>query len=170
MFILYTTNLFIQKAIEKHGDKYDYSLVDYKRASIKIKIICKKHGAFEQRPTQHIQGAGCPLCHKERLKYGTKGAGRKPIKGKDKKMCPICKRVLKRTEKFFGRNSVISDGLHSYCKKCVKKINKDQHLKNKDKMKLVNHINYLRQKASGKRRQYKINRLIKEGRLPIKTT
>ncbi len=45
-----------------HGDTYDYSLVDYKKATIKVKIICKKHGVFEQKPHVHKSGHGCPAC------------------------------------------------------------------------------------------------------------
>ena len=41
-----TTLEFIKKSKEIHGDKYDYSLVDYKKTDEKIKIICKKHGVF----------------------------------------------------------------------------------------------------------------------------
>ena len=57
-----TKTLFIKKAKEVHGDKYDYSLMDYKNNYTKIKIICPKHGAFEQNPTSHLQGCGCPKC------------------------------------------------------------------------------------------------------------
>ena len=45
-----------------HGDIYDYSLVDYKNTNTKVKIICKIHGEFEQKPNYHIQGNGCPKC------------------------------------------------------------------------------------------------------------
>ena len=58
-----TTEKFIKKAREIHNDKYDYSLVNYINNRIKIKIICKKHGLFEQRPDAHInQKQGCPIC------------------------------------------------------------------------------------------------------------
>ena len=58
-----TTETFIIKAIKKHGDKYDYSLVVYKDSQTKIKIICKKHNIiFEQRPAKHLYGEGCPIC------------------------------------------------------------------------------------------------------------
>lgn len=57
-----TTESFIQQVIEKHGFKYDYSLVDYKGCSEKIKIICKEHGEFTQKAFQHLFGAGCQLC------------------------------------------------------------------------------------------------------------
>lgn len=46
----------------KHGDRYDYSLVEYKNSSTKIKIICRDHGVFEQLPQNHILGKGCELC------------------------------------------------------------------------------------------------------------
>ena len=47
-----------------HGDKYDYSLVDYKGGHTNVKIICTKdgHGVFTQRPSKHFRGQGCPDC------------------------------------------------------------------------------------------------------------
>ncbi|OQX93202.1 MAG: hypothetical protein B6I17_03770 [Tenericutes bacterium 4572_104] len=57
-----TTKEFIEKAIIKHGDRYDYSLVDYKGNKIKVKITCKEHGVFEQAPDSHLRGQGCPVC------------------------------------------------------------------------------------------------------------
>lgn len=53
---------FIKKAKEIHGDRYDYSLVEYKNSRIKVKIICPIHGIFEQAPGNHLLGAGCPDC------------------------------------------------------------------------------------------------------------
>lgn len=38
MYKRLTTKEFIEKAKKKHGDKYDYSLVEYNKT--KIKIIC----------------------------------------------------------------------------------------------------------------------------------
>lgn len=55
-------NSFIKRSKEKHGNKYDYSLVEYKNNRIPVKIICKKHGIFEQIPKHHLTGSGCPLC------------------------------------------------------------------------------------------------------------
>jgi len=57
-----TTNNFILKAKEIHGDKYDYLLVEYKGAHLKVKIICPEHGEFEQTPASHLSGSGCPVC------------------------------------------------------------------------------------------------------------
>jgi len=44
--------------------KYDYSLVEYVSSSTKVKIICPKHGVFEQTPNNHLFGKqGCPTCN-----------------------------------------------------------------------------------------------------------
>lgn len=58
----YTKEDFIQKSIEQHGVKYDYSLVDYKNNDEKITIICPKHGQFEQVAKDHMRGSGCRDC------------------------------------------------------------------------------------------------------------
>jgi len=57
-----TTKEFIKRAQNIHGNKYDYSLTDYKGSQIKVKIICPEHGMFEQRPNDHIQKKGCIMC------------------------------------------------------------------------------------------------------------
>ena len=56
------TEKFIEKSILIHGDKYDYSKVDYKNSITKVIIICKTHGEFEQRAQCHLRGAGCGKC------------------------------------------------------------------------------------------------------------
>jgi len=57
-------NVIINQFKEIHGDLYDYSLVDYVNARTKVKIICKEHGVFEQRPDAHKKGQNCPKCVK----------------------------------------------------------------------------------------------------------
>lgn len=57
-----TTENFIEKAKSVHGDKYDYSKVEYKNNNTKVCIICPKHGEFWQTPESHLQGCGCPDC------------------------------------------------------------------------------------------------------------
>jgi very-short-patch-repair endonuclease len=57
-----TTERFIEKAKNIHGNKYNYSKVEYKRNSIKVIIICNKHGEFEQTPNTHLDKCGCPKC------------------------------------------------------------------------------------------------------------
>jgi hypothetical protein len=58
------TNIFITKVIKKHGNKYDYSKVNYINIRTKIIIICKIHGEFEQTPKNHLIGQGCKKCGK----------------------------------------------------------------------------------------------------------
>lgn len=57
---------FVSLARQLHGDKYDYSLVEYKHSKARVKIICPEHGVFEQRATSHVDtsrgGKGCPTC------------------------------------------------------------------------------------------------------------
>lgn len=60
-----TTEDYIADARAVHGDKYDYSLVDYKGALERVKIICPEHGVFEQVASRHICGAGCPKCYRD---------------------------------------------------------------------------------------------------------
>jgi Fe-S cluster biogenesis protein NfuA len=59
-----TTEKFIKKAIKLHGDKYDYSLVNYISAVDKVQIICAEHGVFEQVASTHLSGSGCVKCSK----------------------------------------------------------------------------------------------------------
>ena len=59
------TGSFIEKARKMHGDRYDYSLVEYERASIPVTIVCSLHGRFKQRPNGHLRGARCPTCFYE---------------------------------------------------------------------------------------------------------
>jgi len=47
----------------KHGNFYDYSLVEYTHSSKKVKIICPIHGEFEQNAGAHIRGVGCLDCN-----------------------------------------------------------------------------------------------------------
>lgn len=53
---------FIKHAIIIHGEKYDYSLVNYNKSNTKITIICPMHGSFEQIANNHLQGQGCSKC------------------------------------------------------------------------------------------------------------
>lgn len=61
-----TSKNFIDKSNKVHNGLYDYSLVDYKNTHSDIKIVCKIHGEFNQRPCHHIRGSGCPLCNESK--------------------------------------------------------------------------------------------------------
>ena len=58
----YTTEQFIEKAKNIHGDKYDYSKVNYINSDTKVCIICPEHGEFSQIASKHLSGQGCPKC------------------------------------------------------------------------------------------------------------
>ena len=58
----FSKETFIEKAMNKHGNKYDYSETDYKKSRSKLKINCPKHGVFEQVANSHLLGRGCPTC------------------------------------------------------------------------------------------------------------
>lgn len=53
---------FIEKAKMVHGEKYDYSKVEYINNTTKVCIICPEHGEFWQVPSYHNNGNGCPKC------------------------------------------------------------------------------------------------------------
>lgn len=61
-----TTEEFINEAKLIHGNKYDYSNADYLTSKKKIKIICNRHGEFEQTPNMHLRGNGCPICRESK--------------------------------------------------------------------------------------------------------
>lgn len=63
-----TTEEFIEKAKLIHGNKFDYSKVEYVNTSEKVCIICPKHGEFWQRPNDHLSGYGCKKCATENNK------------------------------------------------------------------------------------------------------
>jgi len=57
-----STEDFIIKAREIHGDKYIYDEVDYKTNKERVIITCKIHGNFFQVPYSHLRGKGCMDC------------------------------------------------------------------------------------------------------------
>ena len=64
----YTTEEWIKEARKIHGDKYDYSKVEYINKSTKVCIICPEHGEFWQTPEKHVNGSqGCPKCDSSSL-------------------------------------------------------------------------------------------------------
>ena len=83
---------FINEAKLVHGDKYDYSKVNYVNSFNKIKILCPEHGEFEQQPNNHLVGKGCVLCGKIK-------SGNKQIKSK---------------EDFINNANLIHDNVYNY--------------------------------------------------------
>jgi hypothetical protein len=84
-----TTEQFIEKARAIHGDRYDYSRVEYLNNSTNVTIICPEHGPFLQTPSNHRAGKGCSDC-----------AGRKPLN----------------TETFIEKAKAVHGGRYDYSK------------------------------------------------------
>lgn len=69
---------FIAKAMSVHGNKYSYSDTNYVGYTKSVKISCTIHGMFEQKPSIHLQGHGCPSCGLESIKLKKKHNDTKP--------------------------------------------------------------------------------------------
>lgn len=65
----HTNESFIKKTREIHGDKFDYSNVEYVSVHKKVIIMCPEHGEFEQTPANHFKGRGCPDCGGSKKHY-----------------------------------------------------------------------------------------------------
>ena len=63
----YTNDEIIDSFKKVHGNKYDYSKVEYKKQKSKVCIICPEHGEFWQTPDKHLRGQGCPSCSESKL-------------------------------------------------------------------------------------------------------
>ena len=57
-----TKDSFIQRAILIHGDKYIYDEVEIININTPVKILCKIHGYFMQKPINHFDKCGCYKC------------------------------------------------------------------------------------------------------------
>ena len=92
------TEEFIKKAKNVHGNRYDYSLVDYKNNRTHIEIICTEHGSFLQTPSGHLSGKGCTECGKEKNKEDTRS------------------RIMLSKDEFIKRANNVHKNLYDYSK------------------------------------------------------
>lgn len=108
---------FIEKARNIHGDKYDYSKVEYINYTTKVCIICPEHGEFHQTPTMHLRGYGCPKCAsvKNNAKYW------------EWRVCPIC------GEKFYIRKKREKITCSETCYKTYVSLHKEEINEKKSK-------------------------------------
>lgn len=77
-----TTEEFINRAKEIHGDKYDYSNVVYVDNKTKVEILCPIHGLWLQTPDVHMHGRGCPQCYYDKKRNLVRGIGINDYKGR----------------------------------------------------------------------------------------
>ena len=100
-----TTEEFIHRAKQVHGDKYDYSQVHYVNAKTKVCVICSKHGDFWQSPEKHLKGQGCPKC----------------------RYVSLARRFNQGKEKFIEKAKKVHDGYYDYS--AVEYVNSHTHVK-----------------------------------------
>lgn len=72
--VKYTNEEFIEKARKIHGNKYDYSKLEYEGSLKKVCIICPEHGEFWMEPSHHLLHMGCPKCSTKRLEKEVENA------------------------------------------------------------------------------------------------
>jgi len=60
--LLMTTETFIKRAREIHGDTYLYDKVVYKGSNKYVTITCREHGDFHILANTHLQGHNCERC------------------------------------------------------------------------------------------------------------
>lgn len=60
-----TTEEFVARAIEVHGQKYSYENTQYEGARSRVSICCPKHSYFTQVACEHLSGYGCQKCGAE---------------------------------------------------------------------------------------------------------
>lgn len=65
-----TTEIFIDKCLLKHKDKYNYSITIYENMRTNVDIICQKHGKYSINPNNHLNGQGCDKCRIDDKKIG----------------------------------------------------------------------------------------------------
>jgi G:T-mismatch repair DNA endonuclease (very short patch repair protein) len=64
-----TQEEWLRKAKDTHGDDtYGYAKSVYRGQKFNVIITCRTHGDFEQGPTSHVCGNGCPKCGIEKTR------------------------------------------------------------------------------------------------------
>jgi len=67
-----TKEEFLEKAKAVHGDRYDYSNVDFVNSTTKVGVICPTHGEFMVKPYEHYsKQVGCGYCFRDNDRLST---------------------------------------------------------------------------------------------------
>jgi len=124
-----TTETFTEEAKKVHGDRYDYSKVDYVSNKKNITVICSKHGEFHQTPKSHLKGSGCPICSGRVNDYVSSKKNITVICSKHGEFhqtpkshlkgsgCPICSgKIKKTTETFIEEAKKVHGDRYDYSK------------------------------------------------------
>lgn len=110
-----TKESFTLKSQNKQTVEYDYSKVVYVNDETKVEIICGEHGPFWMKPTNHLQGQGCPKCAKFGYNVNKQGylyiltCGQETKVGiTNREICTRVKEINKSSEKTFKVATFIS--------------------------------------------------------------
>ena len=140
-----TKEIFLERSYLNHGNKYDYSKVEYIDARTKVCIICPIHGEFWQTPDKHMRGGGCPKCGMLKLNESRKITTEEFIKRSkekygDKFSYDKCNVITMQTKVIITCNIhgdfEITPASHlrcdGGCKKCLRNKNHNIYCKNND--------------------------------------
>jgi len=62
----HATEGFIRRVRAFHGEKFEYSKVEYVNNSTKVCIVCPEHGEFLMTLANHLKSkCGCPMCSRK---------------------------------------------------------------------------------------------------------
>jgi len=107
------TTEFLEKAVSKYGDKFDYSRVEYVKSCLKVEIVCPNGHVFFQTPNKHLMGRGCDQCRRI-FQRGETHPNWKPSRTDEDR---ARRRQLKNSELNYWRGAVFGRD-NSTCQKC----------------------------------------------------
>lgn len=55
-------DVFVSRARRVHGGRYQYQREGYASVNGVVQIVCDRHGPFDQRGSDHLEGVNCPAC------------------------------------------------------------------------------------------------------------
>lgn len=71
-YFVYNTPSFITRVAEVHQGKYIYDKVVYVNRRTSVVITCPTHGDYDQKPSDHLSGCGCPECKRQNARLTQK--------------------------------------------------------------------------------------------------
>lgn len=97
-----TKESFIEKAKKIHGDKYDYSKINYINSQTKVEIIDPNYGSFWITPNSHLNGRGSWIGRKDKINKTKRKNNTFHASSTEKK-------VKKRLCDYFGKDDILTE-------------------------------------------------------------
>ena len=147
-----STEEFTKRAKNIHGDRYDYSLVEYINNHINVRIICNHHETiFRQQPNNHLNRQGCPKCAED--SGNNRRSNKEDFIEKSKKIngdrydysnieyknSMIKVKILCKEHGYF-KQSPNNHLTGSICPKCARKNVGDKSRSNKTEINMITHL------------------------------